>query len=201
MPGFSGGYVGVDVFFVISGFVITGLMLRDSEGGKRLSLASFYARRARRILPAAATVIVATLALVMWLGTPLSAAHGVRDAISAALFSSNIRFAGVSKYFGGGVHSDFQQYWSLSVEEQFYVLWPLVFFVLTLAPQRWRRRALFAGIGLITLGSLLVSIQWAGNRAWLAQEPVRAFFLLQSRAWELGLGALLAVGASRVPAL
>jgi peptidoglycan/LPS O-acetylase OafA/YrhL len=125
VPGFAGGCVGVDVFFVISGFLITGPMLRDVEGDG-LRFQGFYARRARRLLPAATIVIIATLAGSALVLSPLAQASAGADARSAALFFSNMRFAGqATDYFAQQQNpSPFLHFWSLSVEEQFYLVWP-----------------------------------------------------------------------------
>ena len=201
VPHVMGGYVGVDVFYVISGFLITSLMLRDrSTGGAGGFLAAFYARRIRRILPAATVVIGVTLVGAALVQNPIENANTAADARGATLFYSNIRFAHhATDYFAAhDAPSPFQQYWSLSLEEQFYLVWPLVFVGLCwFARHRASPRAVLgAGLAIVVAGSLGLSI------LWMQHEPIRAFYSLPSRAWELGIGALIAVYAedlARIP--
>lgn len=195
VPGLRGGFVGVDVFFVVSGFLITGLMLRSVATSGRFSLTEFYARRARRILPAATVVLVLTLlASVLYL-TFLDALDATKDAIWAALFVANVRFAqeGVDYFALGDSPSPFQHYWSLAVEEQFYLLWPLLFGLVVLATRRRRRR----GEVPATLLALVVLVVSAASLAWSVHrtevEPAAAYFSSLTRAWELGLGCLVAI--------
>ena len=125
---FRGGYVGVDVFFVISGFLITSLLWREIEGTGRLSVGGFYGRRVRRLLPAATVVTVLTLwATERWV-PPLQAASVWKDGLASALYVGNYRFAWIqTNYLATSTPpSPFQHYWSLGVEEQFYLLWPLL---------------------------------------------------------------------------
>src|SRR5262245_41654680 len=122
-----GGFVGVDVFFVLSGFLITRLLWREMRETGRVSFASFYARRARRLLPASILVIVVTvIASVHWLA-PLAAQSVMRDARAASLYVANYRFAAQrTNYLATSAPSPLQHYWSLGVEEQFYAVWPLL---------------------------------------------------------------------------
>ena len=192
----AGGYVGVDVFFVISGFLITGLLIREAERGTAPSLRRFYARRARRILPAATVVLVATcIATVVFLpvvrGTEI-----LRDAWWSALFAANIRFAVVeTDYFAADrPTSPLQHYWSLSVEEQFYLVWPLLLVLLASVAAARRldlRRLATTVLAVLTAASLGWSV-WATHHS-----PDTAYFSTLTRAWELGAGALLALVAHR----
>ena len=128
LPFFSGGYVGVDVFFVISGYLISGLLMREVEQKGRIDLLKFYARRIRRLLPAALVVLVATvIAARIWL-SPLEQLELVPSVLFSALYASNLLFAfKATDYLAGGVHSNLLLHtWSLSVEEQFYLMWPAV---------------------------------------------------------------------------
>src|SRR5690349_4010215 len=123
----AGGYVGVDVFFVISGFLITSLLLRKAAGDG-IAIRRFYARRALRLLPAAALVLVATLvAARLWLPA-IRMGELARDALSAAGYVANLRFAGTGTDYlnADAPPSPFQHFWSLAVEEQFYLVWPLL---------------------------------------------------------------------------
>ena len=125
---FAGGFVGVDVFFVISGFLITSLLVREATRSGRISLAGFYARRARRILPAAALVAIATVVASIVFLPLVRAVEVIKDSVWVAAFAANIRFASVgTDYFAQGEPaSPLQHYWSLSVEEQYYLVWPLL---------------------------------------------------------------------------
>ena len=187
----EGGFVGVDVFYVISGFLITGLLLREADRRGSISLPAFYARRARRLLPAAALVIVCVLAASLVLLSPTRTDIATGDAVAASLYYLNWRFVAQSAdYFGPQTdQSPLQHYWSLSIEEQFYLVWPLVLLGLVVL---WRRRgkampraAAAGAIGAITAASLTYSILY---------EPTssgEAYFSSFTRAWELGLGGLL----------
>jgi peptidoglycan/LPS O-acetylase OafA/YrhL len=189
VPWLSGGYVGVDVFFVVSGFVITGLLLRERSNAGKTSLLGFYARRARRILPAATLVTVFTvLATYHWLGF----IQGARAAISgrwAAVFLANLNDIRMgTNYFSQGAQtSPFLHYWSLSVEEQFYVVFPFLFVgVALLFRQRSIRAKLAIILAVIIAGSLTLSVIQTHS------SPVVAYFSPFTRAWELALGGLLA---------
>ncbi len=196
LPGTTGGFVGVDVFFVLSGFLITGILLRERERTGHIDLVAFYARRARRILPAAIVVLVAILAASWFLLAPLDLPRVAGDAVAAALSVGNIRFAASARdYFGAdAVPSPILHYWSLGVEEQFYFVWPALLILAT----RSRRPRVAAGV---VLGVLVVVSYLA---AWLLTGLASnwAFYSLPTRAWELGLGGLLAataVGHERLP--
>ena len=126
VPVLKGGYVGVDVFFVLSGFLITGLLLSEALENGRVSLVRFYARRARRILPAAVLTLVVTTIAAQHLLNFVRARDVVTDGIWASFFAANVHFAALgSDYFQQGQPpSPIQHFWSLSVEEQFYLVWP-----------------------------------------------------------------------------
>ena len=200
---FPGGYVGVDVFFVLSGFLITGIIVRELMGTGRLSLSGFYARRARRLLPAAALVLVVTMFVSAIVLPPLRVPAVAGDTISAALYVSNIRFAvQATDYLGAELApSPVLHFWSLSVEEQFYLFWPTLLAIA--AGATFLRGRPDAGIRRLAIVLAAVLVGSLGLSIWLtdANQPW-AFFSLPTRAWELALGGLLALpGAARwVPA-
>ncbi len=188
VPGLAGGYVGVDVFFVVSGFLITSLMLREIRRTGGLSLIEFYSRRARRILPAAAVVLVSTLlASYHWLGF-LRGDEIAGDVVWSALFSANHRFAagGVDYLASQDAVSPVQHFWSLAVEEQFYLVWPIAIALLLWLGFRW---AIGYWLAAAVAASLAYSIWQTGT--WAYFSPV-------TRAWELGAGCLLALVATRL---
>jgi len=190
IPGVHGGFLGVDVFFVISGFVITNVLLRERTSKGTASIPGFYSRRIRRILPAATVVLIATIfATYHWLGY-ITGATNADDAKYVAAFVSNLHFASVgTQYFAAtSPPSTLQQFWSLAVEEQFYLVWPLVFLVLTLP---WR--AFSPVVRLVSLLFLVIVVSLAWCVIETSQSAVLAFFSPLTRAWELALGALLAV--------
>lgn len=185
VPGFSGGYVGVDIFFVISGFLITGIIAREIDSGQ-FSLARFYERRARRILPALVAMMAFVLAMASWLYLPGDFEGVPRSALMTLLFLSNVWFFLNTGYFAGGAETmPLLHGWSLAVEEQFYIGFPLLLWLIArYAPNR--------RIAVLVLATL-ISLGWA----WLKQADSDgfAFYLLPTRAWELFFGALLALGA------
>lgn len=190
----SGGFVGVDIFFVISGFLITGLLLREYDRTGTISFVDFYKRRIKRILPAATLVILTTLAASYFIFSAARLTTTAIDAAWASLFSANWRFASVgTDYFqSGGPVSPLQHYWSLAVEEQFYFVWPVVMLgILWLLSQgsagRHGRVAVGAAIAILSAASFA----WAMFET--ASNPTLAYFSTLSRTWELGIGALLAI--------
>ena len=195
----AGGFVGVDVFFVISGYLITDLMLRERDRTGRVSWIDFYRRRVRRIIPTAVTVLVATV-LVSRIIYPAVRARLIRqDAEWSAVFLSNWHFARVkTDYFNHeGLVSPLQHFWSLAVEEQFYLVWPVV--VIAVSALVWRRasyrRVLGVLIGVVVIADFGYSLQ--NSRA----HATVAYFSTTARAWELGVGALLAVSGRRLTRL
>jgi peptidoglycan/LPS O-acetylase OafA/YrhL len=195
--GFNGGFVGVDVFFVISGFLITRLLLRERRVSGTISLSAFYSRRARRLLPAAILVLLVTLGASILVLPPLLVPGVATDTAAASLYVSNMGFAlQATDYFAAGqAPSPILHYWSLGVEEQFYLFWPVIVLLVARGASRPGRRV---GIALVAIaGASFVFALWLTSAA----EPW-AFFSLPARAWELALGGSLAVlgdRLSRVP--
>lgn len=205
-PFLEGGFIGVDVFFVISGFLITGMLLRQSLETGKIDLADFYARRIRRILPAATAVLIVT-AVATLLVLPRTRWESVgHDVIGSALYYVNWLFASNTDYLNAdAAASPLQHFWTLAVEEQFYIIWPLLLVLLLVGvaqlgaakslPQSSVletiriRRALELGVALMIVPSLLWSIYWT------AAEPAQAYFVTTTRLWELGIGAAVAVFA------
>jgi peptidoglycan/LPS O-acetylase OafA/YrhL len=194
----SGGFAGVDVFFVISGFLITGLLLRDHERHGTISLAGFYARRIRRIVPAALTVIVVTAAVGYFLFNRARGMSTIWDGVYSLLFVANWRYTvlGTDYFRASDPASPLQHYWSLSVEEQFYLVWPwLVIVVLAIAVKLLRSQARArVALGVVMAALVAVSFLYAVQQT--ASAPEAAYFSTFSRAWELGAGALLAIAAA-----
>lgn len=195
LPGVSGGFAGVDMFFVISGFLITGLLLREHGTSGRIDLRHFYSRRLRRILPAELATIAVTMVAAAILIAPLEVPGIAQDGAASALSLGNIRFAIESAdYFAATDPSPFRHLWSLGVEEQFYLVWPALLIV---ALRLFGSRLRVAGpVAVLAVMSLAVAI-------WLTDAFAPwAFYSLPSRLWELALGGLLAVAAgwlARIP--
>ena len=179
-PGFSGGFVGVDVFFVISGFLITRILIGENQNGD-FSFLRFYERRVRRILPALYVVLAASLAAALYLMLPNALVDFTRSLMATLLFGSNIYFWRWTDYFAPDAGLEpLLHTWSLGVEEQYYVIFPLLLLML------WRLRIcppiIFIAVG--TFASLVLSeVLWR-------IDPTANFYLLPSRAWQLGLGSL-----------
>jgi peptidoglycan/LPS O-acetylase OafA/YrhL len=191
----TGGYIGVDVFFVLSGFLITGLLLRERLSTGTTSLPGFYARRVRRILPAATLVLVTTVAASYQFLGFLRANAIALDGRWTALFAANLRFALQGTQYLNALDppSPLQHFWTLAVEEQFYLVWPLIFLAVV---------SLGLGASLRVRLAITLTVIIVASFAWsvidTSEDATWAFFSPLPRAWELAAGAALAVG---VPAL
>ena len=187
IPGFSGGFVGVDVFFVLSGYLITGLLVAEIQKTSRLSLLQFYARRARRLLPASALTLLVTLLVGAVILAPRELTFVGRAARATAVYASNIFFAGNEvDYFSPRAETNPMVHtWSLGVEEQFYLFWPLL--IMLGLHFRRSRKVLLGVLSGLTVLSLAVCVWFTANGGTFA------FYELPARAWEFGIGGLAAL--------
>ena len=198
LPLITGGFGGVDVFFVLSGFLITGQLLKEVDRTGTVDLPAFYGRRAKRLLPAATMVLLFT-AIGTWLIFPITRFKDIAwDIGASAVYLINWRLADQSVDYlaEDTLPSPVQHYWSLAVEEQFYVVWPLVLLVVGLVVTRTRRPlAPVATIGLLAIA--VPSLVWSVLHT--ADSPDTAYFVTTTRLWELALGGLVACGAAVWP--
>ena len=195
-----GGFVGVDVFFVISGFLITAHLLREARRDGRISLPSFWARRIRRLLPASLTVLAFSAVGVVVLVPQMYWTQFFKEIAASALYAQNWALAASSiDYLAAeNVPSPVQHFWSLSVEEQFYLVWPILIGLVVLVSHRLsataRRTVVFVALAAVAAASLYFSIRYT------ATNPGEAYFVTTTRAWEFAAGGLLAVVGSAVKA-
>jgi peptidoglycan/LPS O-acetylase OafA/YrhL len=186
LPWMPGGFIGVDVFFVISGFLITSKLWRESQQPGGLSIAKFYAWRIRRLLPAALVAVAVVSLFGLLIAAPLDRSELAADGAASALSIANMRFIGSVDYFAPtSSPSPFLHFWSLSVEEQFYLVWPALIVLIT-----WRG----GGSRRLTTALLIGVVASFALSMWLTDaSPARAFYLLPTRVWQLGVGGLLAL--------
>jgi peptidoglycan/LPS O-acetylase OafA/YrhL len=200
----TGGFVGVDVFFVISGFLITGILIREHEKNDHISFVNFYRRRLKRIVPAATLTLIVTVVAARFFFNSTRYTQTLWDGIYAFFFSANWHFAaaGTDYFQAAGPVSPLQHFWSLSVEEQFYFVWPwLMLGVLALAGLRrgFTQKRTLTGIVMAVI--VIATFTWAMLET--TTSPTVAYFSTFTRAWELGFGALLAIASpwwSKIPA-
>jgi peptidoglycan/LPS O-acetylase OafA/YrhL len=187
VPWVDGGFIAVNLFFVLSGYLVTNVILSEIDRTGTLSLRDFYARRVRRLLPAALVAIVGISVLFLLVTPVVRRLSIIGDAQSALLYVANWRFIQQSNdYFATDVDkSPFLHFWTLGIEEQFYVVFPIVLLLLAKATRRW---VMFAGLTAIFLASLASQIYWAGV------NEMYAYFATDARLYQLVAGALLAVG-------
>ena len=196
---FSGGYIGVDIFFVISGFLITAHLMRELTATGTVRLGQFWARRARRLLPASLLVLLfcALVAMSPYL-TPTSALpNEVREILASTFYVENWYLALNSADYlnNAGEPTTVQHYWSLSLEEQFYVMWPLIMLLAAWVAVKWfhgaRRRAVITALGVVTAVSFVFCV------IFTITNPAPAYFVTFGRMWQFGVGAMVAL----IPAL
>jgi len=197
VPLLAGGFVGVDVFFVLSGYLITDLLMAEHRATGSISLAKFYARRLRRLLPALLAVVGLTLVSAAVVLTSHEATVMSGSALYAVSWTSNLYFAlSAMDYFAALQERDlFLHTWSLGVEEQFYLMWPLL--ILALAPRlRWQEwRGWLAVFALLFVASLALSVLAA------TRDPMWAFYMMPTRVWQFSLGGIVALGGGRTAPL
>lgn len=197
----GGGFVGVDVFFVISGFVITSVLVREHDRDGRINFVNFYKHRVRRILPASTVTLIVTVSAAYLIYLAGRANTILADGVWSLLFAGNWRFAsnGTDYWARDTPASPLQHYWSLGVEEQFYFVWPAIVAVVLLVAGA-KRTGGRVSLALTLLGLSLGAFAWAVHET--AENPTWAYFSTFSRAWELGAGAMIAVTAgafTRIP--
>lgn len=203
LPGFGGGYVGVDVFFVISGFLITGLLWRELSTTGTVRLRSFYGARARRLLPASAAVGVVTMIASAILLPPLQVRPAISDGIASALYVSNYQFVlrGVDYFADRMSPSPFLHYWSLGVEEQFYLVWaPMILgtaWLVRRVRHRTRSEATTSQRPYLVLLALVAAVSFVLSFLSTYLVPAAAFYSLPTRAWQLAVGGLIALTVVR----
>ncbi|SBS75579.1 Acyltransferase 3 [uncultured Mycobacterium sp.] len=201
VPGISGGYVGVDVFFVISGFLITGLLWRETNTTGTVRLRNFYGARARRLLPASAFVGIVTMVASVLLLPPLRIPTVIYDGIASALYVGNYWFIldNVNYFADLLTPSPFLHYWSLGVEEQFYLVWaPLILgtmWLIRLLRRRTRTQATSSQRPYLAVLVVVAVVSFALSLLITYAMPAMAFFSLPTRAWQLALGGLVALTA------
>jgi peptidoglycan/LPS O-acetylase OafA/YrhL len=192
IPFVKGGFIGVDVFFVISGFLITGLLLRELEGSGTISLVRFYSRRAKRLLPLTVVVLGAIVLCSWWLFDPIRMERVSLDVVAAGLYVLNWLLAfQAANYFSAGLQaSPVQHFWTLAVEEQFYLVWPMLMLTVAFC---YRHSRLSLRSVLVTVLALVALLSFVYGVYATQHQAAAAYFSTFSRAWELALGGVVAL--------
>ncbi|PCJ40687.1 MAG: acyltransferase [SAR86 cluster bacterium] len=195
IPGFLGGFIGVDIFFVLSGYLITGLLIKEVQTSNKINFLQFYSRRFKRLLPALITVVIATLLLAYFILAPFEQLNQAKAAYSVPLWLSNFYFSFADfNYFAPEAdNSLFLHTWSLAVEEQFYLVWPLLLFLLLFKTHgdtkpkhaQYSTHNLRIGLICIFLFSFILGIYWS------YAAPTLAFYLMPGRGWQFALGGII----------
>lgn len=197
VAGFQGGFIGVDVFYILSGYLITGLLVQEAATTGRMRFANFYARRLRRLLPALFLMLVITCVVAKLVIPPTELPNQLSNAFSAALWLSNFQFAFWNMdYFAPSADTALYLHtWSLGVEEQFYLVWPLLIVLVLGAWKGSNAGARLARLKWLFVGIFAVS--FALSTYWTYRAPLFGFYLMPSRAWQFALGGIvfLAVGS------
>ncbi len=188
-----GGFIGVDVFFVLSGYLITALLLHELQQTGRIAFMRFYARRLKRLLPALVFMLSVSFGIAVWLLSGVEARAQLLSSPFAVTWTSNLYFAFATiDYFNELASQDlFLHTWSLGVEEQFYLIWPVVLLMLFWAGKLWRGAnrhrlgLMLSGLGIVFIASLALSLYWTVNL------PQEAFYLMPSRIWQFSTGAIV----------
>lgn len=191
----TGGYIGVDIFFVISGFLITAHLMRELTATGTVRLGQFWARRARRLLPASLLVLLFCAVVVMspYLMPTSALPNEVREILASTFYVENWYLALTSADYlnHAGDPTTVQHYWSLSLEEQFYVMWPLIMLLAAWVAVKWlrgnRRRAVIVALGAVSVASLVFCV------VFTITDPAPAYFVTFGRMWQFGVGALVAL--------
>jgi peptidoglycan/LPS O-acetylase OafA/YrhL len=191
LPSLRGGFVGVDVFFVLSGYLITSLLMQEMSSSGTINLARFYARRARRLLPAAITMVLVVCGAEAIIMNPVAQFNTLKAALATVLYSSNLYFAHLQMqyFFQPSAINPLLHTWSLAVEEQFYLIWPVLLLLLARCTKSVRGEG--TALAAISLGSFVLCV-------WLtAVRPILAFYEMPARVWEFGVGGVLVFAPER----
>jgi peptidoglycan/LPS O-acetylase OafA/YrhL len=189
-----GGYIGVDIFFVISGFLICGIILKNTERDGKFDALKFYAKRIRRLLPAATLVLILTAVAAYFILPQTRWVDTGREIIASTLYFENLylHFQSIDYLTADKPPSPLQHFWSLSVEEQFYIFWPLIMLLMVFVARSLR---MTLRVSIITLLVIIFAISLASSIYVTATNPAAAYFVTYTRVWELALGGALACAA------
>jgi len=192
IPGVTGGFVGVDIFFVISGYLITSILINEQDNNGRIDFINFWARRTRRLMPSALLVILATLLVSYLVLTKIDFFYAIRDAVWASIYLINWTklFSAVQYFDEGGKDGPFLHYWSLAVEEQFYIFLAFVFFI-AVAIKKFLLRVSTWSVAKIVIALVVIAsiMSFIANIYYIYEAQPIAFFSTPTRIWQLGLGA------------